>query len=287
MNPGSLLGIVGAGHYGTRLAIMSSLLGKYNVKLIDVGEEQLSKSNIMMEHLLMKLQTREVIDQQEFYDIPQRISVSNKLEAISEADFVVECVDEDYNMKMNLMRDLDNILHTNTTVASSTIRLSISKIALETKNPARILGMQLSFILDTEKDAIITPSLFSSRESLTTANFLTKSLKQTPKFAKDNLGFSRENLLYAYINENLNLLSKDLSNSKNLDAESKNQMKVPFGPIELADLIGLDVVVKKLDKFYLDTKDNRFKPNEILLGLVDSQSLGRKSGKGFYDYANE
>ncbi|CAG9335102.1 unnamed protein product [Blepharisma stoltei] len=288
MKPGLLLGILGAGEKGLRIALLASRNAKFNVKLIDTCEKNLSYANLSMETLLMSMQTFEAISDKELYEIPQRISVSTKIDALEASDFVIECIHEDLDAKRNVFRNLEQIVRNDTIIASKSSKFPITQIAHDTSHPERIIGLSLKWVdfkncLD-DGQAIIRPGLQTSHSTIHIAIQFVKSINCTPLYACDSLGFMKYRDMYAFINESTFQVKEDLSTIKDIDEKLKSEMKIPFGPFELADLIGLEDVYAKLEKYYQKLEDERFKPSKILKKYISAGWTGKKAGRGFYEY---
>lgn len=279
-----LLGIVGAGQLGTGLALLASSVGRLNVKLIDTCEEHLSRSHMLMEHWLRRQQTLAKLDSKDYYDILHRISVSSHLEDVREAEFVIESATENILVKSKIVSQLDRILPSHVCIASSTNSLSITKLASFTKIQDRVIGMHFFNPPTSIKVVEIVPGLQTSQETIIRSQSLADLLQQEYTVSLDRPGFIANKIIYSFINESINSLNDGIGNKEDIDKSVKMGLNLTSGPLEMADFIGLDTILDSLRVFHREFGDDKYRPSPLLVNYVNAGWLGRKAGRGFYEY---
>ncbi len=277
--------IVGAGTMGTGIAQVCAMSG-YDVNLIDVSDEVLTRSVGNIKWSLDKLQQKGKVSAETAKTILQKIKTFTDLEnGAKDVDLVIEAVFEDENLKKDIFRRLDKTCREDTILGSNTSTISITKIASATSSPQRVIGIHFMNPVPLIKGVEIIPGYHTSKEVIKTVKNFVLSLGKEPVEAIDYTGFIVSRILEAMLNEAIRCLM-DGNKPEEIDKAMKLCCNFPMGPIELTDLVGLDVLYNALCSLEKEFGD-RFHPAPLLRKLVDAKCLGRKTGKGFYDYSQK
>jgi 3-hydroxybutyryl-CoA dehydrogenase len=213
-----------------------------------------------------------------------RIETSVELNTFQSADYVVEAVIEDEGLKLDVFRQLDEICESGVILASNTSSIPITRIAAATKRASEVIGMHFMNPVPLMKLVEVIRGLSTSDETFETTNELAIKLKKTPVAANDSPGFISNRILLPMINEAIFALYEGVGTAEAIDSVMKLGMNHPMGPLELADLIGLDTCLSILEVLYQGFGDPKYRPCPLLRRYVDARYLGRKTGRGFYAY---
>jgi 3-hydroxybutyryl-CoA dehydrogenase len=213
-----------------------------------------------------------------------RIETSLDLKPFESADYVVEAVIEDEGLKLDVFRRLDEICRPGVILASNTSSISITRIAAATKRPSEVIGMHFMNPVPLMKLVEVIRGLATSDETFAATEKLAVKLRKTPVAANDSPGFISNRILLPMINEAVFALEEGVGTAEAIDAVMKLGMNHPMGPLELADLIGLDTCLSILEVLHAGFGDPKYRPCPLLRKYVDAGYLGRKSGRGFYAY---
>lgn len=271
------IGVIGAGTMGRGIAQVFAL-HDYPVVLIDREEG-------LLEGALEKL--RERTDPELRDKVASLIETSTELEGVSDCDLVIEAVFEEMEVKKDLLAKLKGLCKKNAVIATNTSAISIDELSRAVSDPARFIGMHFMNPPKVIKLVEVVKGAKTSEETVKVITGLAERIEKTPAVVKDSPGFVSNRLLFALIGEAIRLLESGVATKEDIDTVMKCGMNHPMGPIELADLIGLDVCRDIMLTLYGDLRDEKYKPPQILDTLVKEGRLGRKSGEGFYEYGGQ
>lgn len=279
------IGIVGAGTMGCGIAQVAATSG-YEVILHDVGKEQLDKALKTMDKSLAKLAEKGKITEEK-EKILSRIRTTTDLAGFEEADFVVEAVFENFEIKERVLTGLDKILHPEVIMTSNTSSISITRLAALTGRPSKFMGMHFMNPVPMMTLVELIKGIATSQETYDVVKGIAEKMGKVPVEANDFPGFIANRILIPMINEAAYALMEGVGTGEAIDTVMKLGMNHPMGPLALADLIGLDVCLSIMEVLYEGFKDSKYRPCPLLRKMVDAGYLGRKTGRGFYDYSSK
>lgn len=285
------LGVVGAGQMGLGIALVAAQRAQVPVTLVDSSEASLNKGLAFAEKLLAKDVSKSRITQDQANQARSLIEPSTKLEQLSGVDFVIEAVPEIPSLKFDIFSKLAAICPKHAILATNTSSISITSIAAATtKDPtdtsasSRVVSTHFMNPVPVQKGVEIISGLQTSQETLDTAVEFCKAMGKIPSISADSPGFLANRILMPYINEAIICLETAVGDRDSIDSIMKNGTNVPMGPLQLADFIGLDTCLAIMKVLHQETGDSKYRPSVLLGKMVDAGWLGKKSGKGFYDY---
>jgi 3-hydroxybutyryl-CoA dehydrogenase len=273
--------IIGAGTMGSTIAYVTALSGFEVVIRTRRGREGLN----VLYKTVNKATEKKVLTEENAAKLLSNIHWTIDLgEAARGADLVIEAVEEDIKAKTEVFKETDACCPRHTILASNTSSLSITELAEATGRPDKVIGTHFFNPVAIMKLVEVAPTSFTSKETLqTTIGFLEK-LNKTPLIVKDSPGFVVNRILLPMINEAAFFLMEGLATPNDIDTAMRLGANHPIGPLALADLIGIDVCKKIMEKFYEQFKNPKYQPCPLLKEMVEKGYLGKKSGKGFYNY---
>lgn len=277
------VGIAGSGTMGSGIAQLVAASG-YRVVLIDLNDELLKKAVSRIEKNLLRLVEKDKITKKIKQQIVSRIITSTNLEELGDCDLVIEAVSENINIKKQLFEKLDTILNKGCIIASNTSTLPIIQLAMITNRPENVVGIHFFNPAPVMKLVEIIKSLTTSDQTVQKAKEFTLSLGKDPVITKDRPGFIVNRILLPMLNEAVFALEEGMGTAQDIDKAMKLGTNHPMGPLELIDLIGLDVILDILDVLFEEFKDPKYRACPLLRQMVRAGYLGRKSGRGFHDY---
>ena len=277
------IAVIGAGQMGNGIAQVAALSG-YNVVMIDVKDEFIQRGMDTINFSLSKLASKEKITQEEADSALSRIETSTDMQGASDVDLVVEAIPEIPELKAEVFSNLDQICKPSAILASNTSSISINEIASTTNRPNRVIGMHFMNPVPIMKLVEIINGEHTSPEVTNLVVEAAEKMGKTALSCQDSPGFVSNRILCPMINEAILTLQEGVAEPEAIDGIMKLGMNHPIGPLALSDLIGNDTVLHIMNVLYDGFKNEKYAPAKLLVEMVERGELGRKSGKGFYQY---
>ena len=277
------IGVLGTGTMGAGIIQVLAQNG-YEVVMRARRETSIEKGLATVKKNLDKMVAKERMTAEEAEAVFARIHGSTDINIIADADLVIEAATEDMEAKKALFAELDKLCKPETIIATNTSSLSITEIAAATTRPDKVIGMHFFNPVPAMKLVEIIKGLTTSDETILA---LTEKLGKTPVEVAEAPGFVVNRILIPMINEGIGILADGVADAKGIDTAMKLGANHPMGPLELGDLIGLDVVLAIMDVLYTEYGDSKYRAHVLLRKMVRAGKLGRKTGVGFYDYTKK
>ena len=277
------IGVVGSGTMGNGIAHVAARAG-YRVILADVNQDALNRGLETISRNLDREVAKNKLSISDKSEAISRIAGTPDIGRLSESDFVIEAIIEDFEAKTQLLQSLDRTVRPDVVLASNTSSISITKMASKTQRPDRTIGMHFMNPVPVMSLVEVVRGLATSDETCQVTKRLAESFGKTPVEVADFPGFVSNRVLMPMINEAIFCVMEGVGSPEAIDTVMKLGMNHPLGPLALADLIGLDICLNILEVLQEGLGDPKYRPCPLLRKMVDAGQLGRKSGRGFYQY---
>ena len=275
--------VIGSGTMGNGIVQTFATKG-HKVVIKEHRQELLDKAIASLDKGLSKLVEKGKITSEDKEITMSNISTTLSYEDIKDADLVIEAIVEDIKVKETVFKELDEICEAKTILATNTSSLSITEIASFTKRPEKVIGMHFFNPVPVMKLTEIITGQNTSVETFDTVFKIASDIGKVPVRVEESPGFVVNRILVPMINEAVGILSENVASKEDIDESMKLGANHPIGPLALADLIGLDVCLAIMEVLYNEFSDSKYRPHPLLKKMVRANNLGRKTGKGFYEY---
>jgi len=278
------IGVVGAGTMGSGIAQAAAVSG-CAVVLQDVSEEQIARAKKGIERSLSRLVDKGAVDRNVMDNAMAAITTTTAVEDLAGADMVIEAAVENMDLKLELFAKLDRLMKAGAVLASNTSSLSLTRLAAATGRPDKVVGMHFFNPVPLMKLVEVIRALQTSDETHALADEFARRLGKVPVSVKDSPGFVVNRMLVPMINEAVFLLYEGVASAEEIDEAMKLGANHPIGPLALADMIGVDVCYFVMQILLEEFGDSKYRPCPLLKQMVGAGRLGRKTGRGFFDYS--
>ena len=280
------LGIVGSGIMGSGVAEVAAKAG-VTVVLRSRKQESADAMLAALGESLARQVERGRLESADAEAVSDRVSATADLDALADCDLVLESVVEDIDVKKQLFVDLDRVVRDGAILATNTSTLPVVELAMETQRPEQVVGIHFFNPAPAMSLVEVVRTLVSSPETVDEATAFARACGKEPVVVEDRAGFIVNALLFPYLNNAVRMLENRTASRDDIDAAMKGGCNFPMGPLALLDLVGLDTSVAILDALYVEFRDPNYAAVPLLRRMVVAGHLGRKSGRGFYDYSSK
>ncbi len=280
------VGVIGAGQMGTGIAHVCSLAGM-DVHMSDLSEDALARGKATIGHNMDRQIHREIITEEDKAAALGRIQTAIGLEPLGDCDLVIEAASEDEAVKREIFKQLCPLLKADTLIASNTSSISITRLASTTDRPERFMGMHFMNPVPVMKLVELIRGIATDDSTVKIFRALAVELGKKPVSAEDFPAFIVNRVLLPMINEAIYTLYEGVGSVESIDVAMRLGANHPMGPLELADFIGLDTCLAIMQVLYEGLADSKYRPCPLLVKYVEAGWVGRKAGRGFYDYTGE
>ncbi|MDP4127049.1 MAG: 3-hydroxyacyl-CoA dehydrogenase NAD-binding domain-containing protein [Bacillota bacterium] len=277
------IGVLGAGTMGAGIAQVSVQAG-YSVILIDVVPEIVEKAVDGLNKAWTKAVEKGKATAETVANYKAQLIASTDINDFKDVDIVIEAIVENIDIKKKVQKQLGEICKADAILATNTSALSITEIAAATNRPDKVLGMHFFNPASVMKLVEVIPGVVTTNDVVQTVIELSKKIGKEPVLAKESPGFIVNRILVPYINEAANVFYEGIATAAEIDKAMKLGAGMPMGPLELADLVGIDIILAVCEFFVKEFADSKYRPSLAFKQKVRAGHLGKKTGKGFYDY---
>ena len=281
-----IIGVVGAGTMGNGIVQVCAAAG-LKVIMQDIGEAQVERGLTTIAGSLDRLIKKDKISEQDKQSTLANISTTTALADLADTDIVIEAATENEAIKLDIFRQLDELCQPHTILASNTSSISLTRIAGATQRAEQVIGMHFMNPVPVMALVEVIRALQTSDATFQTVHELSEFIGKIPIEAKDSPGFVANRIIVPMINEAAYVYYEGLASAEGIDEIMKLGMAHPMGPLMLADLIGIDTIYAVIKVLHEGFGDSKYRPCPIWQQMVDAGYLGRKSGRGFYNYADQ
>jgi 3-hydroxybutyryl-CoA dehydrogenase len=277
------IGVIGAGTMGNGIAQAFAAKG-YDVIMQDIAEPALAKGLATVSGSMDRLIKKGALTEEAKNATLSHICTTTKVEDLASADLLIEAATENESVKIKILQAVEKVLRPETIIATNTSSLSITRLAAATQRPGQLVGMHFFNPVPMMALVEIIRGLQTSESTVAAVTALAKAVGKTPIGVKNSAGFVVNRILCPMINEAIFVYAEGLASAAEIDEGMKLGCNHPIGPLALADLIGLDVLLAVMEVLYSNFEDPKYRAAPLLKEMVDAGYLGRKSGRGFYSY---